>query len=235
VSNTKARLDRVAQTIGARAGVRVAPLARVGNPLEQIRAVVQDADLMVVGAKSGNPLRAFVLGTPAERLLRLFRLPVLLARKAVTGAYRHILVPTDLGASSRHQLHAATRLFPAAGIHLFHALTGGGAANASGSRLSSDGREVPPVPQAHDEGLRALKSLTVVAGGSKASLTIAEGDPSLLSLQRQEAVRAELIVIGKDGQSSFGEYLLGRVAQRILARATCDVLVTPRIAMQRTT
>jgi len=235
VAHTKARLERVAQTIGARAGVRVAPFARVGNPLEQIRAVAQDADLMVVGAKSGNPLRSFVLGTPAERLLRLFRLPVLLARAAVTGAYRHILVPTDLGASSRHQLQAAMGLFPAAGIHLFHALTSGDATSASHSRRSSDDFEMPSVAQEHDEGLRALKSLTVVAGGSNASLTVAEGDPSLLSLQRQEAVRAELIVIGKDGQSSFGEYLLGRVAQRILARATCDVLVTPRLAMQRTT
>ena len=235
-AHTKARLERVARAIGAKTGVRVTPLARVGSPLEQIRAVAQDADLMVVGAKNGNALRAFVLGTPAERLLRLFRLPVLLAREAVTGAYRHILVPTDLGASSRHQLHAAMRLFPAAGIHLFHALTGGGPPGVAAPQPPSpEPHGASPGTQEQDEGLRALKSLTVVAGGRNASLTVAEGDPSLLSLQRQEAVRAELIVIGKNGQSTFGEYLLGRVAQRILASAKCDVLVTPRIPMQRTT
>ena len=235
IAHTKARLERVAQALGAKAGVRVTPLARVGNPLEQIRAVAQDADLMVVGAKNGNALRAFVLGTPAERLLRLFRLPVLLAREAVTGAYRHILVPTDLGASARHQLHAAMRLFPAAGIHLFHALTGGATSASVAQSASTDAQKASPEMREQDEGLRALKSLTVVAGGSNASLTVAEGDPSLLSLQRQQAVQADLIVIGKDGQSTFGEYLLGRVAQRILARAKCDVLVTPRIPMQRTT
>ena len=86
-----------------------------------------------------------------------------------------------------------------------------------------------------DESLRALKSLTLVAGGSKASLSIAQGEPSLLSLRRQRDVHADLIVIGKDGESTFGEFLLGRVAQRILSSANCDVLVTPTALTQRKT
>ena len=87
----------------------------------------------------------------------------------------------------------------------------------------------------HDESLRALQSLAVIAGGNKASLSMAQGDPSLLSLIRQQDVLADLIVIGKDGESSFGEFLLGRVAQGILSSAKCDVLVTPTAPARRKT
>lgn len=135
----------------------------------------------------------------------------------VTGAYRGLAPAAACGSQG----------FPAAGVHLFHALTGGRESNDPAARESLVIRVEAHDERMQDEGC-ALRSLTRSAEGSKASISIARGGPSLLSLKRQQDVHADVIVIGKDGQSTFGEFLLGLVAQRILSSAKCDVLVTPR-------
>ena len=40
----------------------------------------------------------------------------------------------------------------------------------------------------------------------------------------------ELVVVPKDGQSAMGRFLLGRLAQRLVAQAACDVLLLPTAA-----
>jgi nucleotide-binding universal stress UspA family protein len=38
---------------------------------------------------------------------------------------------------------------------------------------------------------------------------------------------ADLIVAGKQGRSTLGEFLLGSVSRRILAECRCDMLIVP--------
>ncbi len=57
------------------------------------------------------------------------------------------------------------------------------------------------------------------------------GDHASPILEQQSALGSELIVIAKDGHSVISDFLLGTVAQRLIAGASCDVMVLPRTAI----
>ena len=58
---------------------------------------------------------------------------------------------------------------------------------------------------------------------------VVHGDPIPAILQMQEEMQAELIVMGKRGRSAVSDALIGSVTRRILANASCDVLVLPSL------
>jgi nucleotide-binding universal stress UspA family protein len=70
-------------------------------------------------------LREFVLGTKAERLIRLCRVPVLVVKRPPQGAYRRVLVPVELGPAARTVIAAATRLSRDPRMEVLHALRPG--------------------------------------------------------------------------------------------------------------
>jgi nucleotide-binding universal stress UspA family protein len=53
------------------------------------------------------------------------------------------------------------------------------------------------------------------------------GDPAALVLAHAQAMRADLLVLGKRGRGRLAEFLLGSVTQRVLAATSADVLVLP--------
>lgn len=55
---------------------------------------------------------------------------------------------------------------------------------------------------------------------------------ALRTLAEQAATGTELVVVAKDGHSAMGEFLLGTLAQRLVADARCDVMVVPRAALR---
>jgi len=66
------------------------------------------------------------------------------------------------------------------------------------------------------------------AAAGKVSATVTEGHPVWVLL---EAARgAELLVVGNRGHGGFAGMLLGSVSERVIAHATCPVLVVPHPA-----
>ena len=55
---------------------------------------------------------------------------------------------------------------------------------------------------------------------------------ALRTLAEQAASGAELVVVAKDGHSAMGEFLLGSLAQRLVAETRCDVMVVPRASLR---
>jgi quercetin dioxygenase-like cupin family protein len=54
---------------------------------------------------------------------------------------------------------------------------------------------------------------------------VAEGDPAEEILHLTEALRCDLIVMGTHGRTGLGRFLTGSVAEEVLRKAVCPVLV----------
>lgn len=213
----------------------VTPIAIRKDPLTECVAHAKGG-LLVIPTPGGDPLRERLLGSPAERLIRLARAPVLVVKQPVRGSYRRVFVPVDLEPHSDRLLATAARLSRGSSMAVFHALAPSAElvvlreleapasawrahrserANSARTRLerliATDGRK----------GSRAVDnvaSLVPVVGFGPAADAILAGESSHQS---------ELIVIGKRRHGLLANFLLGKVTRQVIARAQADVLVLP--------
>ena len=224
---SEAALRRLALEIGERTGVTPQLDTVPGKVLEETVRAARDAALLVIGPRPGNPLRAMVVGTQAEQLIRLCRVPVLVVKKPATAGYRRVLVPVELVPAARPMIAAAARL-ARDGLEVLHALQ-------PGDEIGMRACEVPEWvvrrqrQRAADEARAALHGLIAQAVQPRGVRTmVGFGDAARLALAREAAMRADLLVIGKRTRGLLADFFLGSVTQRLLASARADVLVLPR-------
>lgn len=235
-ADTEARLvagaERMLNELAAEfaAGTRLTAPAvrvRVGHVVDEILAAAAQADLLVLGARGWNPLRDALLGTTAERLLTKCPRPVLVTRREPQAAYRRVLVPVDFSRWSAAALRMALRVAPAADITVFHAYK----VPYEGTLRLADVAEDKIREYRIAAQQRALSEIgrlirEAAGGDSTRCFSVVEhGDPAPLILDREAAIDADLIVIGKRGRSLIEETLLGSVTRHTLSDAKSDVLV----------
>ena len=214
---------RLAEHLGVQPDVRVVQ----GDPLAAVRAGAA-AGLVVLGAQRANVLRDWIFGTPAERLIRLCGCPVLVVRKPATSSYRRVLVPVDLGPAGAPALTAATALSRCTRIAVFHSL-------AVWHEVTMRAAEVPEAEvrkhrqQSAGRARARIDELigTVPGAGLSAIPSIGFGDAASMVLVAEQAMRADLVVIGKRRRGLLADFFLGSVTQRVLSSARADVLVLP--------
>lgn len=227
--DTEAALRQLARDIGSHLGIEVDLAFGAGDPLAETVRAAREAALVVIGTQRGNPLRELVLGTHAERLIRLCRVPVLVVKRPPTGAYRRVLAPVELGPDAGAVIAAAMRLSRGPGLEVLHALD-------TRDEIGMRACEVPePVVRRHRQraaqrarGVLQEMIAGIATGGQQAVAAVGYGDAAALVLARERAVRAELVVIGKRMRGLLADFFLGGVTQRVLAAARADVLVLPR-------
>lgn len=229
----RATMTRWIDEIAARHGIDVQPELRIGDALAEVHRAAQSASLVVIGAARANPLRDLILSTPAERLLRTLKRPVLVVRHPAAAAYRSVLVPVELdGAHAEIALGAAAELAPTAALHLLHATQ-----LPWESRLRTSGVSEALIERQREavraRGVRSLQAVARSQSHRRVAVSVGHGDAARLALQRQHALDADLIVLGKSGRSTLAEFLMGSVAQRVLAEARSDVLVIPNATLAR--
>ncbi|HWW74093.1 MAG TPA: universal stress protein, partial [Pyrinomonadaceae bacterium] len=82
--------------------------------------------------------------------------------------------------------------------------------------------------EARDAVRRARRQVVSTFPDWKVRSTVLEGDPSEELLRRAEAWRPRLIVVGSQGRSALGRFLLGSVSKTVAGRARCSVRVARR-------
>jgi nucleotide-binding universal stress UspA family protein len=225
----EASFAQLAAQIRHRVGVAAQVQALVGDFLQAAVQAAREAQLLVIATRRGNPLRALLLGTQAERLIRLCRAPVLVVKRAARASYRRVLVPVDLGEDAPAVIAAAARLSRDPRMEVLHAV-------APPRPL---GLRVPGMPEAalrlqrSGEAAHARAALDEVIGAAGATErgvrpAVTVGDAAATVLAREQAMRAELVVIGKRTRGLLADFFLGDVTQRVLAASRADVLVLPR-------
>jgi nucleotide-binding universal stress UspA family protein len=137
-------------------------------------------------------------------------------------------VNLDAEADAASAIAAATALTRGTRIEVFHSL-----AVRDAVTLRAADVEVNPYRRRNAGRARARISEligTVPGAGFSAAPSIEFGYPSSMVLAREQAMRADLVVIGKRPRGAIADFLLGSVAQRVLAGSRSDVLVLPTVA-----
>ncbi|HEY7766067.1 MAG TPA: universal stress protein, partial [Aestuariivirgaceae bacterium] len=93
-----ALLDELASTIRESDGIDCEGHVATGDAFQGIVRMAEETgvDLLVLGPHRRQVLRDVFIGTTAERVLRTSRMPVLLANGVPAGAYRKVLIASDL-------------------------------------------------------------------------------------------------------------------------------------------
>ncbi|HWE39444.1 MAG TPA: universal stress protein [Isosphaeraceae bacterium] len=198
----------------------------VGTPADVVLRTAEEvgADLIVMGSHGRSGMRRLLAGSVAESVLRRSRYPVLalssLDAPPTVGEPAVVLHPTDFSALSE----AATRLARAlardrgARLVLVHVVSGEVIPGSVSLTL-----------MALDNARDALEALRLRLDGPDLKYPVdsrlCRGDAAGEILRVAEQEPCELIVMGSHGRSGFGRLLAGSVAESVLRRSPCPVLI----------
>lgn len=227
--DARQRLQQLAADLQASRHVAAHTLHTCGSVLDDIlvEAASLDAGLLVVGARGEGFLRRLVLGTTAERLLRLTSVPVLVVRQLPHERYRRVLVAVDFSPWSLQAVALARQLAPLAPLVLLHAFQ-----VPFEEKLHFAGVDSVTIEQyrrqARAQATQRLHALAQDASLPPESWTpcVVEGEASQRIVEQEHEHDCDLVVLGKHGQSAAEQLLLGSVTKHVLAEGSADVLVS---------
>ena len=185
-------------------------------------------DLVVMGNYGNTGLRKWVLGSVAERVVRLSPTPVLTVHRDWSDReIRNILVPVDFSGYSARAVEWGTRFASmfGANLNIFHVIEVG---------LLPSFYNVHIYAAYDDETLmkkRALESLHDFVGPEKVADThfaVAEGKPHHEIKKYAEKHHIDLIIMAIRGRSDLEDFIIGSNALRMVAVAPCPLLTVGR-------
>lgn len=227
---TSMLLDALAATLRDRHGVSARTHLADGPLLKAIEDVAgaTDADLLVLGARGSSTLRHLLLGSTASRLTGSFSRPLLVVKHAPVAAYRCVLVAIDFSDASLPAVRLARAVAPAARLVLLHAYE----APFEGKLLVAGVEEHHLLAyrnNARAEAQERMTALCVQAGLPPDAVlpVFLHGSAAQRILEQEDDQDCDLVVVGRQGQNSTEDLLLGSVSRRVLAEADADVLVLP--------
>jgi len=227
-ARASAPLFELLASVRGHTGFSLEAKVRVGRVLDTVLAEASECDLLALGMQGSHALREFVLGTTAERLLRLARAPVLVVKRQPQEPYRRVLVAVDLSPHSRAALSWARAIAPRADTCVAHVFLVPFEGMMKYAGVSDDIVSDYRI-RARREAESAMESLIHDTAGQPRDLRryIEHGDhPAATLLAKVGEFRADLVVAGRHGKSLSEHLLLGSVTERLLGECPCDVLVT---------
>ena len=221
---------RLAKACGAlrAANVRASLEVREGIPAEEILRAAREkkADLIAMSTHGRGGVVRLIAGSVAEEVLRRSKVPVLMTRpETPIHSWKRIAVALDGSERSETILPEAAALAKKMGavlevLHVIHPVVAGGAG------------EVPVVlppkdPMPYLNGI--LKRLA--AEGLPPQVAVLEGGTSQAILRHLEASGAGLLCMTTHGRTGMTRILLGSVAEEILRKAPCPVLLRRNVPL----
>lgn len=199
-------------------------------PADGLCAIAKDlrARLTVVGTHGRTGLRWLWLGSVAQAVVRHSDSDVLVVRppRSPHAGFRRILVATDFSASAARALDSALELAaPGATIDVVYCATppptsysGFGALQP----LPADLRQAL-IDDLHRQGEEPLKSRRIP--GMDLRFHVLSAAPRLGIAHRLETFPYDLVALGSHGRRGIRRALMGSVAEAVVQRAPCSVLV----------
>lgn len=213
----------------------VAPVVRVGHPVQVLPRVVeeQELDLLVLGPRGRGSLGSFLLGSVSQALLQAMPTSILIARPP-TGPLERVIVASDGSPSSLAAAHYVAEILPLPTSPDLRVLVSATswtadyreieAADYQGMREAEQARAL----EIAQEAMRVLES----SGRSPRPL-IRHGDPKREIIDAARELDADLVVTGSRGLGGFKGLVLGSVSRGVSMAAPCSVLVVggPRVVI----
>ncbi len=214
------RLARIAKE----AGVHAEPLMDFGVPEDRIlhRMGQDQVQLLVMGTEGRIGWDRLRLGSTAQAVVRQATCPVLavhgglagdVVRHAARVRFERMLVATDFSPCAEEAQRAVALLarLARAKVRVVHVQSAAGGKPHGQRRL--------------DRVIRALRVNGLEAEGAWRS-----GDPIDTILEEAGRWEADVIAVGTQGRRGLSRLVLGSVAEGIVRRAGCPVLVVKRAA-----
>jgi nucleotide-binding universal stress UspA family protein len=231
--DTRAALERdLRRVLTARraSDVRVKIVMREGSVVREIlaQAKASRADLVVIGSHGRGGVQRLVLGSVAEKVLRLATCPVLTVRSGVSVTRRSrslfgtILCATDFSAAANRGVAYAKRLAKEANAKLvvMHAVEW-----PFGDAVASDAVQEfrqSVESSARDELVRLLPRSGADGPGAQAVVALGKASAAIVKLARARSV--DLIVMGVSGRGAIDVALLGSTTHHVIREGTWPVL-----------
>ena len=229
------RMARVAQENG----VSVTHRLVAGIPEDSILKVVEEneAALLVMGTHGRTGWDRLQLGSSAAAMIRKAPCPVLTVHGTIVAdvplsprrlKLKRLLVATDFSPASDAALRVAAllaRRFKAE-VVLVHALDSTKRSRHGGNRAGASTRQ--KADRRLDEAVRTVEPQQYVV-----ERIAAFGDPLEVILAEAKRVTADLIVMGTNARRGMPRLALGSVAESVVRRAGCPVLVVKAGMMPR--
>ncbi|MBX3441377.1 MAG: universal stress protein [Planctomyces sp.] len=220
--------------------VKVTRELRTGSPADATLeyATSHAVDLICLGTHGRSGLSRFLLGSVAERVVQHAPCAVLVVRtqehefvnaNSTEIQLRKVLIPIDFSEFTAGALQdglAIARHFGAE-VHLLHVVEDTSPAVSETAlaypvfqeyvkTITEDARaRMEKLPLESFEGLAVHKHIKV-------------GAPFELIVREASALDADLVVMGTHGRVGLSHWFLGSVAERVVRKAHCPVMVTPR-------
>lgn len=189
-------------------------------------ADMRQIDLLVMGARGTHFMVELLLGSTTERVLSKSRRPLLAVKQRPQSPYRRILAPIDFSPHSAAAINAAHAWIPDADIVLLHAFEVELESTFQFAGMSDD--------QIHEYRIHAREAAQVAMDAfigmlhvplQQLTRQLVHGAATLRILEHEQTMDADLIVMGKHGQSAMEELLLGSVTKHVLSHSSSDVLI----------
>ena len=220
-------LEQLVAEIREATGGSLEPQVRVGNVVDTIVEACGEYDVLALGARGGHTLREFALGTTAERIIRRIPKPILVVRRKAAASYRRVLVAVDFSRHSQAAFEYANLIAPDGELHLVHVF---GVLFEGQMRYTgvSDALIKEYRDKARAEAELAMSRFASGLGQDEHRVKgVVEygGHVANTLVEKARDLDADLVVVGKHGESLTEGLLLGGVTLRMLGDCSCDVLV----------
>jgi nucleotide-binding universal stress UspA family protein len=227
--------ERVAGSCGslARNGIRFAAHCAIGRPWSVVRDAIEaaGADLVVLGNRGLSPIRRTLLGSNADRVLRTAQCPALVVHAMDLQPERlRVLVATDFSIDSEEAIAAFRRVFVHSAIRLEMRIIHVTIPPEALANIDTPLLEGPDWPSIESD---ANESVARVAEefrgyGVETSHAVVRGSAARTILAESRTWRADLVVMGRHGQTGFERFLMGSTAERVLHGAMCAVFTAQK-------
>lgn len=194
----------------------------VGPTLARI-AQEDGADLLVVGSHGAGRIERALLGSTARSALRHTTLDTLVAR-GEAGRMEHVLVATDFQPASRLAAARAREIAIQNGsrVTILHAIDPNVFAGALYPTPPEGRFDAAWLEKNVLEGLAAIDR--ELFDGRARQLAIHDRAAAGIVAKARE-LQPDLVVLGSHGGGALSRFLLGSVAEAVVADAPCSVLV----------
>lgn len=219
---TRRGLRRVAIATAITAGSAFAEILR--------RAEKTRPDLVVVGRHGAGGMKALLIGSTAERVVRGRAAPVLVATPPAHHPYTRPGFAVDPSVRLPPFLDIALRVLPT-GLRRVEILGAFDVAYAGYMRAAGVSPKTIHDMQQHSakESRQTLTRLLEgqLPEGTRAIVRLRRGDPRFVISRMASEHRYDLLVIGTNARRGLARFLLGSVAAEVMRTTRGDVLVVP--------
>ena len=227
----KALLDELSRTVREHDKIDCENRVVFGDPFRGISRTAHElgVDLMLLGPHRRQILRDLFLGTTAERTIKISAEPVLMANGVPAGRYRNVLIAMDFSDCSALAAQTAKQLglFDQTQINAIHVIEdkSGPVFRASVPMHKHTARLMLEEEQIRKDLAELLDKIGIVA--SQHVVRPREQSTPMAIRHWAEKLGSDLQVVGTHGRSGIEKWMLGSVAEGVLARSTIDVLAVP--------